>query len=340
MELSICSVSFNSATELKRNIAISKFLNTETDLHWIIAENTPANTATPLSESVKDATVITGAGAGHSPTHHHTIALGKAIARATTRFILILDPDFFIVKNEWAAHMIRHMVSNKLSILGVPWHPKLLGKYRYFPAVHCSLFDTERFPQNNIDFRPDYPDGNSDPAWPGGYDPDQNYFAEKYISRLLSKLPFMKPRRQFYTDTGGRLFKRYIQDPAVSFELIDPIFDPSQYRRHFRWTTNLFEKLLPDELCYLPKHYRNMSDAGFLQRYVAESVPDDWQEFSWDGSPFGFHMQRTNNPNKRSREEELELLSRILEAVQRSTRSEEPRAFDNSALSQRLNVDA
>lgn len=318
-ELSICSVSFKHSAEVRRNIALSKRLNAKTRMHWIVAENSPTDSLDRLTEHAGDVTVIPGAGGGHSPTYHHTIALGNAIGHATTRFILILDPDFFVIRNEWAMHMIRHMLSNKLSVLGVPWHPKLPDKYRYFPAVHCSLFDTERFPKGGIDFRPDYPDGTSDPAWPGGYDEDgdDNYFHVKLPARVLSKLPMLKARRRFYTDTGGRIFKRYARDPAfaLSYETIDPVYDPSRYRKQFRWTTNIIEKLLPDELCYLPKHYRNTRAMAFLHKWVAEPIPDDWQEFIWNGLPFGFHMQKTHHSSTRPRLEELKMLDCILGSI-------------------------
>lgn len=324
MELSICTVSFNSASEIKWNIALAKRLNAKTALHWFVAENSPPDSPERLAETDIDATIVPGATGGHVPTYHHTIALANAISRARTRFVLVLDPDFFVVKNEWAIEMIQHMLANKLSILGVPWHPKLLGKYRYFPAVHCSLFDTERFPIGSIDFRPDYPDGNADPAWPAGYDTRASYFTRRSFTRLLSKLPLMEPRRHFYTDTGGRLFKRYVRDPSVSYEVIDPVHDPTRYRRDFHWSTKVLEKILPDELCYLPKHYRDTRDAGFLHKYVGDSVPDSWQEFIWRGAPFGFHMQRTADTSSRSRQDEVAVVGRIIEFVQRSASIRSP----------------
>jgi hypothetical protein len=318
MELSICSVSFKTASEIRWNVALSKRMNPEPDLHWLAAENTPADFSERLSETEKDIAVIPGAGAGHTPTYHHTIALGNAISRATTRFILILDPDFFVITTEWAGRMIRHMLSNELSILGVPWHPRQSEKYRYFPAVHCSLFDTERFPKGSIDFLPDYPNGASDPNWPHGFVKDESYFCEKPISRLLARIPAFRSRRHFYTDTGSRLFKRHVLDPRVTFELIDPVYDAARHREKFPWRSLLIEKALPDELCYLPKHYRNTRDDAFLHRYATEPVPADWEEFTWGGAPFGFHMRRNNNLGRRSRREELDLAGRILDSVRRS----------------------
>lgn len=228
MEITVCTVSFNSAIEVQNNVNLGRRLNPGCRVRWIVADNSPEDSPECLHGEIDDVDVIPGAGPGYTPHYHHTAARAKTIALSRTRFVLVLDPDFFIIRQNWASDMVAHMQARGLAILGVPWHPQRTYKYRYFPVVHCALFDTSKFPKEEIDFRPDYPNGSDDPAWPGGYQEEGACFTVNPLTQLLTKLPSMKSRRTFYIDTGGRLYKKYVKDRTKRFELIDPVGIPSR----------------------------------------------------------------------------------------------------------------
>lgn len=312
MNLTICSVSYNSAVELLSNIGLCNRLNPTCPPQWVIADNSPANSPERLTQTLENVTVVPGAGAGHTAHFHHTIALADAIERAETRFILILDPDFFIIYENWVAQMIAHMLESRLAILGVPWHPLRIDKYRYFPAVHCALFDTNLLPKQEIDFRPDYSNGEDDPEWPEGYSNEENFFAINPVTPWLAKLPPFRHRRTYYTDTGGRLFKKFVKDHHIAFELIEPVYDPAAHASGLTAKTRLLEKLLPDELCYVPKHYRSTAGKSFLQMWLNEPRPLEWEEFIWRDAAFGFHMRRNVKADQRSHEHERRIAKEVL----------------------------
>ena len=312
MELSICTVSFWNATEIAWHVDLARQLNPDVRLRWIIVDNAPGEASAPLRALAGEVSLLAGVEPIHTPHYHHTLALARAIEQADTRFVLVIDPDFFVVREGWASTMMAHMQAQELAILGVPWHPRRTDKYRYFPAVHCALFDTERFPRTEIDFQPDFPNGDNDPTWPRGYLPEENYFTVNPLSRLLARLPPLRVRRVFYIDTGSRLYKKYIRDRSLAFELIEPVYDPSRHSVTLKGSTRWLERLLPDELCYVPKYYRDTHDRGFIQGYTDQPIPTEWEEFIWQDRPFGFHMRRNAHVEQRSKEEEKAVAGKIV----------------------------
>lgn len=143
--LTIVSVSYNNKQHLQLNYELTKHLNScSHNINWIITENSPP-TSDLFSIADEKFKVLMGDEQECIPIWHHTLALKQALKRVETRFVLVLDPDFYIVMSEWVNQVIDYMVINDLSILGVPWHPKHIDKYRYFAAVHCCFFDTESF---------------------------------------------------------------------------------------------------------------------------------------------------------------------------------------------------
>jgi hypothetical protein len=211
--------------------------------------------------------------------------------------------------------MISYMINKHLAILGVPWHPRRTDKYRYFPAVHCSLFDTDRIAKSDIDFCPDYPNGSDDANWPNGYVEDENFFAVNPISTWLARFNIMKARRVFYIDTGSRLFKKHIKNSSTKFEIIDPVYSPVDHSEGLSSMTRILEHFLPDELCYIPKRYKDNSTQHFTDRYLGKPIPSQWEEFVWQSRPFGFHMRRNAKASERSKQVESDFAVQILEAI-------------------------
>ena len=67
---------------------------------------------------------------------------------------MFIDPDFFVLKKNWIEKLILFMKKEKISILGVPWHPRWYMKYRFFPFSHFFMIDTNAIPLKELDFRP------------------------------------------------------------------------------------------------------------------------------------------------------------------------------------------
>jgi hypothetical protein len=312
VELTLCSVSFHSAEYLSVNEALVRALNPGVDARWIVAENSPAGTDFRLSDNDPRFTMLAGEGPGHLPNYQHTLALRRCTGRATTRFVAVLDPDLFVVRPNWIREVIAHMQGNGLAMIGVPWHPQSQGKYRYFPAVHLTVFDTALFPRELIDFRPDYPDGDHDPVWPTGWTLESSYFVRSRSAALLARLPWFRDRRQYYTDTGSRLYKRWADDPTVRYETLVPRWRAAKATRP---TRAIVAALIPDELSYSPKHYPRASYDPHTMRAVVDELPAHWECFEWQQKFFAFHVRGNLDRQMRQQESEHAKVRRLVEAA-------------------------
>ena len=313
--LSICTVNYNSADFVLLNQCVVERLNPGELVKWVVAENSPAGSPLRLDPEQVVGSLVPGVPAEHIPIYHHTLALKKCTDSCDTRFVLVIDPDLYVVLDNWIDSLIRYMMVNDLAIFTIPWHPKSGSKYRYFPAVHFALFDTARFPLAEIDFRPDYPDGNDDPQWPYGWRKDAEYFVTSPLAKLLGKIPLLRARKRFYTDTGSRFYKKYVSNDLLRFELATPVFDYGAALAKFSKLGALLETVLPDELCYLPKRYRKSRIPPFLEKLSSQPVPIDWEEFSWDGRPFAFHVRGNRQRAERDRAKEIALVKELLESA-------------------------
>lgn len=314
-QLSICTVSYNSAPFIRLNQRFVEQLNPSSPAKWIVAENSPPESPQRVDSREFQGKLICGASGPHIPIHHHTIALKKCTDLCETRFLLVIDPDFFVVLDNWIDIVIKHMLNNSIAIFAVPWHPKSGSKYRYFPAVHFAMFDTDRFQKDEIDFRPDYPDGENDPEWPNGWVKDRKYFSTSILARLLSGIPMLRRRRQFYTDTGSRLYKKYVLSKNLAIEIGTPIFDRSRALANLSTRGRLLERLLPDELCYIPKGYPADGVGPFLSTYSSNAIPRNWEEFSWRNAPLGFHVRGNLERATRDSRIEISLVEETLEYI-------------------------
>lgn len=313
--LTICSVSYNSAGFLRLNYKTTKTLNPRNEIRWIIAENSPRDSTSRLAANEPHLTVIEGSGSGHIPTYHHTLALRRCVEQAETRFILVIDPDLFVVRQNWVSETIMHMRERDLAILGVPWHPQSSAKYRYFPAVHFSLFDTHRFPKSAIDFRPDVPNGETDPDWDRERGDSSKHFFLSRGAAQLAKLPVLSHRRRRYTDTGSRLYKQWAGDPSLHYEIMDPVWDPQRGIKNQSLAGKILQRLLPDELCYQPKHYQTKYRSGFLDSAISDDFRQNWEQFMWRDAPFCFHVRLNLERSSRDAHSEISAAEKAIRSI-------------------------
>jgi hypothetical protein len=308
LELTICSVSFHNAGHLSLNWALADRL-TQGDgrLRWVIAENTPEGSDGKLDPDDRRFLVIPGVGDEHRDNYQHTEALHKCFEHVHTRFLLVLDPDFYIVRPHWLRDVLGHMHRNDLAMLGVPWHPKYTDKYRYFPCVHCFFVDLDKIGIGALDFRP----GCADDATPSDRIPVARPSA---VARWLG-IDALRHRRKDYRDTGTRMYLRYRSDPRIRYECAIPVYRlPDDYQgsgNPLGWRSRLIESLLPDSLCYLPKRKDSYQSEGFLgdRRGTASEF---WEEFMWQGAPFGFHVRRNARKRERNAAAEFDALAQTV----------------------------
>lgn len=293
-ELTICSVSFESRPFLESNLLLTRALNPGLDISWLVAENSPNGSANRL-EGNPGFRVIDGVERPHDvlapASCHHAFALNKLVTEAPSRFLLILDPDFYILQSGWITTLLKHMQSHELAFFGAPWNPTWIRKYRYFPCAHCLLIDTTRVDRPLLDFTP----------WFEGRDPSKDWKSlpkgtpKKLLHAPMNLLGLWQDRQQVTAvpDVGYRLFERYGGSSDV--ECLTPVFDPKEdIKSSIRRFTSIdawIERFLPEELCLLPKKEGYFSRKSFVNFDFPDLKKLGWEEFLWQDRPFGVHIR-------------------------------------------------
>ncbi len=310
--LTICSVSFHNARHLILNWNLTHQCNRDPDrIKWVIAENTPEGTTDRLSITDERFQVLPGTSGQRRVSYHHTEALQKCLAAVDTRFLLVLDPDFYIVRGQWLDEIITHMQTQNLALFGVPWHPKYIDKFRYFPTVHCTFVDLEKIGIEALDFRP----WGADEIEPTHDNSATGTHAIEVLWRALR----LQHRRKEYRDSGTRMYFRYALDAAINYECPTPVYRlPQDFigsGNPLSLRSRLIEHLLPDSLCYLPKRRDSYTNIGFREQGFGCEFPAFWEEFMWKGIPFGFHVRRNAKKQVRDEDTELRAIEQFIESI-------------------------
>ncbi|VAW80587.1 hypothetical protein MNBD_GAMMA14-1053 [hydrothermal vent metagenome] len=278
-DLTICTVSFNSGYWLDLNYSLAKRLNPHSGFTWLVAENSPKDSSLRIDSSDERFNSITGAEFKQRPyasaSYHHGEGLNILINKVHTRYLLVLDPDFFIVRKNWINDIIEYINRHKIAILGTPWHPKRTSKIRYFPSAHCTFFDLEKVNKADLDFLPDY--DNAD-TWLKGKKTNRSR-----TGSLLDKISFAKRRRIGTSrDTGWIIYDK-LKNSSLKIESFQAVYHPKKRR--------LLDKLLPDRLSLIPKRKDYFRTSGSSTSHFDKMSDLGWEEFFWQSTLFGFHVR-------------------------------------------------
>ena len=289
----ICSVSYNSSQFIQLNEDLIIQLNKNKDFNWIIVENSPAMSNNSVNLSNKNIKVIQGLrdntyNAEHWAPHslHHAKGLNIALKYVNTRYLIVMDPDFFVVLKDWMKIITKFMTRNNISIFGAPWNPKWSYKYRYFPSPHFTVYDLKKIPLKGLNFLP----GN------------KRFMGKKYLS--FSRF-YMNINRNFINsqpDTGWHIYKNYINSDEFSHFCIQPCFDSKIFWKggNLKLNDKIVDFCFPDSWAFIPKK-RNYYSTKFFKDYdYPDTTSIGCEEFIWDDKPFGIHFRgfRNNSVNK------------------------------------------
>jgi hypothetical protein len=207
-ELTICSVSYHSGLHLQLNWELTT--RAAGPVRWLVVQNGPPEpldtfevlpgVARPQLALPPDGTArVNGA------SYHHALALNSALGWLDSRFVLFLDPDFYIVPP--LGELLDHMVRHELAFFGAPYaidpaRPRIQG----FPCAFCMLVDGSRVDLRSLDFLPD------------------------------------ASRRDVMADTGYRIYSHYVQtdQTGLRYEAVLPAAPsgtpwPHSTRRFAEW---------------------------------------------------------------------------------------------------------
>lgn len=333
-DLTIISVYHNrlSGRLLRLNGEITRCLNPDAEMQWLVGDNTPPGF--PASEKITAGgfTVIPNPhdykGRG---SHQHARAINLCLSRVRTRFVMSLDSDFYILQQGWIERILRHMQENNLAFFGVTYHPEEYVKYRYFPSVVCVIIDLSRVRREDIDFTPEHVFAVSGRAVTiNKISRKKRIFRKRVrhmvahgfmngIFRLKRMLDFSARRKLIGSarDTSYAIFRRYGSDPSRRREYVQAVFDPAHDPYLAAMlplrTNTLFERLLPDRLCYVPKRRDAYTPVGFHARGFPDCAGYGWEEYIWKNAPFGIHIRGSKTWKRaQSEDEEFALIRKTL----------------------------
>ena len=246
-------------------------------------------------------------------SYHHAAALNMAVRRAQTPWLLVLDPDFFVLYRNWIDEALEHMRRRSLRLFGAPWHYAWNRKWRYFPCVHFLMIDLGRIGAEELDFTPDLrrdeEEGSAFLTWLKAHAP------------VLRNRLLLESRR----DTGWRLHQRFAREGGAAALTLPVLDSRTEFRSPPRLATAFgrwLEHSLPRRISFLPAPgaYVEQDNAPAFRRPSIRTLAPE--RFVWRGAPFAVHlrgnmredMRTSANPRHKERAAMKELLDAVADA--------------------------
>lgn len=211
--------------------------------------------------------------------------LRQCFKEVKTRFLVVLDNDFYVVRPEWIDKIPEYMKEKNLAFFGAPYWPADYAKFRYFPsAPFCMFVDLEKVSISTLDFDARF---HSLPE-------QENNKAKASLFPLFS-IDLRKSLINSSPDCGYNIYEKYYGHPNLSSECLIPVYNPFKESGLFSFwgmvVNYFFEIFLPDRLAYVPKKSDYYTHTGFKELGYFDVRNRGWQEHIWEGKPFGFHVR-------------------------------------------------
>jgi len=278
--LTICSVAYRAKACLDQNDALTRRLNPDSERpRWLLFDNN-VETHEVIDSTDPRFTVIRPQGRDVDMGYEHALGISELLARVDTRFVLIQDPDCFIVMPDWIRRVPRYMDERQLGFFGTPINPRRHNSYRYFPYMVCMFIDLARVSPRDLCFLPE--------VWrlPGS--------VTYRLRRALTRIPkagylFRGLLTEQWKTNGWRIKEAFGLGERVKFECAQPVWDvndtipPGSLKR-------LIHDVTPAAWSPVPKQPGYCSPIGFAQTGGPDVAALGWEEFMWRGRPFAFHI--------------------------------------------------
>lgn len=276
--LTIISVKFGPSQLLTRNARLCRALNPDAVYQWLVVNNDHDELFG--SSAAAEFRVLPGvprpSDANDRGSAHHASAIMAALPHVSSRFVLLLDHDFFVLKPNWMRSIIEHTSAAGLGFFGSVWHPRWSYQPRDFPSVHFMLIDLAQVELSALDFRPDRR-GNR-------------------VDALIShpKLPIGQALRTLlqvgaFRDTGWRVRQRFVNS-GLRAECLVPHVNLEKIQREAHPLHRVVAQVLPGLRNPIPR-----ADAVTMQSFLRADSPlgyaHGWEEFFWRDAPFGVHLR-------------------------------------------------
>lgn len=311
----------NHVPLVQRNVQLIERLNPDAEWSMLVVDNQTTDPAKVMAPPHPRARVIPGVAAdqGRGDTsrgsYHHAAALAKGLEQVKGRFLLVLDPDLYVLRPGWIDEVLAHMQEKKLAFFGVPWHPRSFGKYRDFPSVHFMLCDLEQVPKDHLDFTPEL-DENPPPPERAKQLP----LPKRLWARACYAVGYPWSSRQHIGtqhDTGALIARSH---RGRSHEVVVPVYDAAtDFKKPFwlcyRWGRAL-ERQFSEHRCFLPPPGKAVERAEAPEVFHSAAITGlNAEAFLWKEESFALHLRGIGRATGRSPEETLRLLDRALDVL-------------------------
>jgi hypothetical protein len=298
--LTIISVLYRNRAFFELNHKLTQALNTGTEYRWLVADNELSGETLSGERGLTIVDGVERTETRDKGSLHHAKALQKCLERVDTRFVLAMDPDFFVLQRHWLERIVAHATKHDLAFFGSGWHPRWSYQYRYFPCTHFMLIDLEKVAAAEIDFLPSI---------------DGDMFWHLVNSDLIPIPGWLRPTLKIgrIRDTGWQVYRKYAEHPSIRHETLIPSFRPPATAR-----VRLERRLgaaLPDRLRLIPGRTGAFTEKSFLEEVCPRAAPRGWEEFFWGEEPFAVHLRSVGRAAHSQPElnAELSLLKDLLE---------------------------
>lgn len=285
-DVTFASVVFGDRPMLELNRRLIERLNPGRPVRWRIVRNHPLQDEDLDGVDDPDIEMLEGqqlpAGLRELKkfrSYHHALGLNVACREVSTRYLILIDPDCFIVRPNWLEDVLCHIGERGLAFFGTPYHPKAIAKFRYFPNSVFLVIDTNVVPTTALDWYPGA-DARSGRSW---------------ASRAL-ELPFRlagwqhRLRHEESEDTGIRVYSRY-RDAGASAECVQPVMISEYLSSFMKPKQRVLEKVMPDRYCVIPKRPGYFTDRRFADFGFEDTARINAEEYMWRGEPFALHLR-------------------------------------------------
>lgn len=212
--LEIISTSYYSAEYLNFNYQLLKAHNPDLNFRWTVIQNSPE----PELNLSKNFIVHPGPPrpdkneSAKIGSLHHGLALNQSIQyiEMSSRFVLFLDPDFFIIQR--IQPVLDYMDKNQLEFFGAPYDNGKKKLIFGFPTAFCMFVDTNKVNlyADSFDFRAEAKDDEVTP-----YYTDVGYKIYSHF-KPMSKYDIVLTNKKANKSVQG-LYKLIVPDPTSQY---------------------------------------------------------------------------------------------------------------------------
>lgn len=188
------------------------------------------------------------------------LALMMGLRAVDTRYICVLDPDFFVICPHWIDAMKAHMEATGVGIITAPPYPTHYNK-RNTVTNNFIFIDTEKFPKALINFVP----SKRDVVW--------NKIGV-IIANTKGHALYHYFRKNVFYDCGDQIEMR----AETKIEHLTALYNHKR-SPYYSW----FERIVP-------KRFRLINNnVPYLPLAALDTNKEVWL---WSGIPFGIHLRK------------------------------------------------